>query len=179
MTAAPDVFRDGVAKGVGHLHVCLCCGADRQPAGPGNRPPLPFCGLCGSERCPKCRRWVRVEKAERDPTFNLVGRPRGPQMPCGWGCGARLTDHKMRAHFTGCPNRPAISDLVARPSRFVPIDVGLPAQSGPASRKPGTSKIKRGRPPGRRMPCGWRCGARLTASELRRHFTKCPRRPRA
>jgi hypothetical protein len=27
---------------------------------------------------------------EQDPTFNLIGRPRGPRMPCGWGCGADL-----------------------------------------------------------------------------------------
>lgn len=35
-----------------------------------------------------------------------------------------------------------------------------------------------GRPNGPTMPCGWRCGARLTATEMRPHFTDCPRRPR-
>lgn len=35
-----------------------------------------------------------------------------------------------------------------------------------------------GRPSGPRMPCGWRCGAKLTASEMRRHFTDCPKRPK-
>jgi serine/threonine-protein kinase len=28
-------------------------------------------------------------------------------------------------------------------------------------------------------PCGWRCGARLTASRMRRHFAECSRRPKA
>ena len=34
-----------------------------------------------------------------------------------------------------------------------------------------------GRPLGPAMPCGWKCGARLTAREMRAHFTNCPRRP--
>jgi hypothetical protein len=34
------------------------------------------------------------------------GRPRGPEMPCGWGCGANLTATQMREHFTTCPKRP-------------------------------------------------------------------------
>jgi len=29
-------------------------------------------------------------------------------MKCGWGCGAQLTGRKMRAHFTICPNQPAV-----------------------------------------------------------------------
>jgi hypothetical protein len=28
------------------------------------------------------------------------------------------------------------------------------------------------------MPCGWRCGAKLTAREMREHFTTCPKRPK-
>jgi len=35
------------------------------------------------------------------------GRPCGVTMPCGWGCGRRLTAREMREHFTTCPNRPA------------------------------------------------------------------------
>lgn len=35
------------------------------------------------------------------------------------------------------------------------------------------------RPPGVRMPCGWGCGANLTAREIRTHFTICPKRPAA
>jgi hypothetical protein len=27
------------------------------------------------------------------------------------------------------------------------------------------------------MPCGWNCGAYLTATEIRQHFTDCPKRP--
>lgn len=27
------------------------------------------------------------------------------------------------------------------------------------------------------MPCGWQCGANLTAVEMRKHFTDCPKRP--
>lgn len=26
------------------------------------------------------------------------------------------------------------------------------------------------------MPCGWGCGAELTATEIREHFTSCPNR---
>ena len=107
----------------------------------------------------------------RHSTF--IGRPRGPQMPCGWGCGAKLTGIQMRAHFTICPNRPAISDGVLQPAALVVADRGLPDQNEP-ERRPGA---KRGRPPGRRMPCGWLCGAELTASQMRTHFTRCSRRP--
>ena len=35
-----------------------------------------------------------------------------------------------------------------------------------------------GRPLGPRMPCGWRCGARVACAEMRKHFTACPRRPK-
>ena len=38
------------------------------------------------------------------------GRPRGVEMPCGWGCGAKLTAAEIRTHFTDCPNRPAPED---------------------------------------------------------------------
>ena len=31
------------------------------------------------------------------------GRPRSVTMPCGWGCGKRLTASEIRAHFTSCP----------------------------------------------------------------------------
>lgn len=41
------------------------------------------------------------------------------------------------------------------------------------------AKTKRapGRPNGPLMPCGWRCGAKLTAREMRLHFVSCPRKP--
>lgn len=34
------------------------------------------------------------------------GRPRGLEMPCGWGCGARLTISEIRGHFKTCALRP-------------------------------------------------------------------------
>ena len=142
--------------------VCLCCGVGVNPAGQAERPVLPFCNRCVSGKCLKCRSWVLVERWKRDPTFNLIGRPRGPQMPCGWGCGAWLTEHQMRAHFTRCPKRPAAADRVAGKNT---------AQED--------AKTKRGRPPGSRMLCGWRCGAQLTATRMRTHFAECSRRPRA
>jgi hypothetical protein len=80
-------------------------------------------------------------------------------MLCGWGCGGWLTEHEMRAHFTKCPNRPA----------------ALP-QVKYLDRRWRNLQAKRGRPPGGRMLCGWRCGARLTAGQMRPHFTICPQR---
>jgi len=34
-----------------------------------------------------------------------------------------------------------------------------------------------GRPRGVTMPCGWKCGAELTAALIRTHFKTCPKRP--
>lgn len=34
------------------------------------------------------------------------GRPQGPRMPCGWGCGDSFTATQLRPHFTVCPKRP-------------------------------------------------------------------------
>lgn len=36
-----------------------------------------------------------------------------------------------------------------------------------------------GRKPGPHMPCGWGCGALLTAVTIREHFVACPLRPSA
>ena len=110
-------------------------------------------------------------------------------MPCGWGCGAELTGQEMRPHFTRCPNRPTVSDLERRHSPVAPTGLALMQdRCGSASPKSGYQgqqralqnevKVKRGRPSGRRMPCGWRCGTQLTASDMRKHFTECPKRPR-
>jgi hypothetical protein len=65
------------------------------------------------------------------------GHPPGPRMKRDWGCGAELTGRNMRAHFTICAKRPAAS--------------------GDVERRRGTLKVKRGRPAGRRMPCGTVC----------------------
>ena len=35
-----------------------------------------------------------------------MGRPTGPSMPCGWGCGAMLTATQIREHFVTCRKRP-------------------------------------------------------------------------
>jgi hypothetical protein len=62
-------------------------------------------------------------------------------MPCGWGCGAKLTNGEMRRQFTDCKQPTVLKtmrNLLRKPNRG-------------------------GRPPGPRMPCGWHCGAKLTA----------------
>ena len=74
-------------------------------------------------------------------------------------CGTQLSANQMCARFTRCPKRPAAS--------------------GDEERRRGTLKVKRGRPAGPRMKCGWGCGEQLTASRMRTHFTVCPERPRA
>ena len=49
------------------------------------------------------------------PKYPGAGRPRGTEMPCGWGCGARLTAREIRKHFTICPNKPRpVATLEAR-----------------------------------------------------------------
>jgi hypothetical protein len=73
----------------------------------------------------------------------------------------------------------AITMLIAHP-----IPTSMPeglypnaAQNRPAARLCGptrNSKAKRGRPPGRRMLCGWGRGEQLTGRRMRAHFTTCP-----
>jgi hypothetical protein len=142
---------------------CVCCDVPYDGFAR-----YPFCDRCFSGRCRRCA--SRVRESILSP-FHLIGRPRGPQMACGWGCGACLTERQMRTHFTICPKRPAISDHVRRASPH------RAAGSGQTNKRLRRSKAKRGRPPGRRMPCGWLCGAKLTASQIRGHFTECWRRP--
>jgi len=137
------------------LRVCLCCGQDQQF----KHRALPFCSRCLSGSCGKCRSWVRVRISEVYPkAINLVGRSPGPRMPCGWGCGARLTNGEMRRHFTDCPRRPTVLET---------------------TRKRSAKSNRGGRPTGPSMLCGWRCRAKLTATTMRRHFVLCPRRPKA
>src|SRR6202041_1151174 len=63
------------------------------------------------------------------------------------------TRHQMGPHFTISPNRPAASEHQNRRGK--------------------NSKVKRGRPPGPRMLCGWRHDDEITASRMRAHFTAC------
>jgi len=125
------------------MPICLCCGEDVDLE-QDYRLVLPFCSYSVSESCRKCRTWVRVRKFERDPTKIKRGRPPGPRMKCGSGCGAQLMGRNMRAHFTICSKRLAASD--------------------DANRRGRSSKVKRGRPQGPRMKCGSGCGYQLTTS---------------
>jgi len=43
-------------------------------------------------------------------------------MKCGWSCGAQLTGRNMRAHFTICPKRPAVSEDGDRRGRRVELE---------------------------------------------------------
>jgi hypothetical protein len=79
-------------------------------------------------------------------------------MKCGWGCGAQLTGRNMRAHFTMRAKRSAAS--------------------GDVERRRGTLKVKRGRPAGPRVPCGWGCGEQLMAPDARALHTM-PKSPAA
>jgi len=76
------------------------------------------------------------------------------------GAAAPTTRHEMRAHFTRCPNRPAVSPPVNH-----------------RDERSKNGNAKRGRPPGPRMRCGWDCGAQLTGRQVRAHFTICAKRP--
>ncbi len=118
---------------------CVCCDVPYDGFAR-----YPFCDRCFSGRCRRCV--SRVRESILSP-FHLIGRPRGPQMACGWGCGACLTEHQMRTHFTICPKRPAISDHVRRASPH------RAAGSGQTNKRLRRSKAKRAPPPGRRMPC--------------------------
>jgi hypothetical protein len=79
------------------------------------RRPSVFCATCGvifiwrisstESRAPyplpPCP--ITQASSRQDPTFNLIGHPRGPLMKCGWGCGEQLTGRNMRAHFCNMP----------------------------------------------------------------------------
>ena len=49
-----------------------------------------------------------AEQAEGKKRKNApgAGRPAGPTMPCGWGCGKLMRAGEVRAHFRDCPKRP-------------------------------------------------------------------------
>jgi hypothetical protein len=116
---------------------CVCCAAEYS--GPS---PYPFCYRCFAGDCRRCRMRVRAKRfADRD--FSPTGAcERG-------GChaaGVRWLAHQPRDAHT-------------------PYKMPEPAGSRTPGEQLGPTKEKR--PPGRRMPCGWRCGSRLTASQMR------------
>ena len=60
--------------------------------------------------------------------------------------------------------------------RLAPATVVVHIYTGIGVTKETVKRV--GRPPGPRMLCGWRCGAQLACSEMRKHFTACSRRPK-
>lgn len=66
--------------------------------------------------------------------------------------------------------KPTRAELLRRAAKLPPLSV-LAA----GARK---ELQRRGRPTGPTMPCGWGCSAQLTATQMRQHFTDCPKRPR-
>jgi hypothetical protein len=69
--------------------------------------------------------------------------------------------------LTNDPGNDALASLYARSGRQAPST---------GTDKGGASRLGAWTPTGRRMLCAWRCGARLAASQMRTHFTKCSRR---
>jgi hypothetical protein len=121
--------------GATHMPICLCCGEDVDLEQDYN-PVLPFCRHCVSARCRKCRTWVRVRRFEQDPTFNLIGRP------------PRAAD-EMRLEL----RRSAHGESDATAFHHVREAADSLRPRGATT---GTLKVKRGRPPGPQMLCGWR-----------------------
>jgi hypothetical protein len=147
------------SKGKNHLsRLRPCCLADFIPVGRREKPARSYCARCELGGCPNCVPRMRLEEWRLDPTASFLGRPRGPRMPCGWNCGAKLTASEVRKHFAGCRLRPTVQDTPRQ----------LPAKPN-----------RGGRPAGPRMPCGWQCGASVTATEMRRHFAECLHRPKS
>ena len=46
-----------------------------------------------------------AKRENRKATKKGAGRPKGPEMPCGW-CGKPMTATTMREHYTSCKKRP-------------------------------------------------------------------------
>ena len=140
------------------------------------------------------RKSDRYTESVANTNANRGGRPAGPRMPCGWGCGATLASTDMRTHFTECPKRPTRSHWMKQTrcrccSAYYKYAVGLccgycaRCRSGRClycwgDQRRRAARVHRGRPQGPHMLCGWGCRARLAASEMRRHFVHCPNRPR-
>ena len=167
---------------------CDCCLERIQPRR-GKYADLPFCSRCMSGECRDCRVLKRVDKHLRNLELQeqanrrvarFVGRPQGPWMPCGWQCGAKLTNHGVRAHFAKCPKRPTAAESYWTIRQQAETNAGGPSSKGMLTATAVENKPKptRGRPSGPRMPCGWGCGASLRASDLRTHFVSCRKRPK-
>ena len=165
------------------------------------QPSLPRCarpqklsavrGAGNSGQVPQWKYWSRgaVEQSQ-----GTRGRPPGARMPCGWHCGAELACTEMRGHFTHCSKRPEQRHSMTRArcgccSAEYEFSAYAPTRLCPRCRSGGcwqcysggnvlnSNRKMGGRPPGPRMPCGWGCGAQLTARLMRGHFTDCSNRP--
>jgi hypothetical protein len=159
--------------------MCICCGGVYYRVGPTR---FPFCDRCFGGRCSKCAKAVRDAISGSVSKVNAGGRPPGPRMPCGWGCGAELTGQEMRPHFTRCPNRPTVFDLERRHSPLAPTHLALTQDrcdsaspqiwhQGQQRALQNEVKVKRGRPSGRRMPAA---GAAAPNSRLARCVSISP-----
>jgi len=97
---------------------CDCCLERIQPRR-GKYADLPFCSRCMSGECRDlCRVLKHVDKYLRNLELREQANKRVARrlMPCGWRCGARLTEHQMRRHLSRCPKRPARIAKLAAPS---------------------------------------------------------------
>jgi hypothetical protein len=65
-----------------------------------------------------------------------AGRPAGPMMPCGWGCGQLMRAGQVRGHFRDCPKRPGRPGATA--SSGSPHDLGA-SPHPPAAAMPGVT----------------------------------------
>ena len=138
--------------------------------------------------------WKYWSRGALEQSQHTRGRPPGARMPCGWHCGAELACTEMRGHFTDCSKRPKQRHIIMRArcgccsaeyefSAYAPTRLCHRCRSGgcwqcySGSNVLNSNRKMGGRPPGPRMPCGWGCGAQLTAQLMRGHFTDCSNRP--
>jgi hypothetical protein len=114
-------------------------------------PALVLCGRCVSGKCLECRK-------------RLQERESAPRQVCQC-CGAdRQFQHRALPFCSRC-----VCGKCPKCRSWVRVSI--------AKMDPKAINLI-GRSPGPRMLCGWGCGAKLTTSQMRRHFTDCPRRPR-
>ena len=138
--------------------------------------------------------WKYWSSEALEQSQSTRGRPPGARMPCGWHCGAELACTEMRGHFTHCSKRPKQRHIIMRArcgccsaeyefSAYAPTRLCHRCRSGgcwqcySGGNVLNSNMTMSGRPPGPRMPCGWGCGAQLTARLMRGHFTDCSNWP--